>query len=144
MQPDETAPAETEPEPPVAPEPPVEPEASVEPEATREFPPVAPAPAPVDAGASRQTLGILSLIFGVVGLLASAVAAGLVFGVAAAILGHQSLRREPAARAMAIAGLITGYAGIAISVVWGIILLATVLIPLFAVGLFVGTGSFGP
>jgi len=110
MQPDETAPAETEPE------------------ATREFPPVAPAPAPVDAGASRQTLGILSLIFGVV----------------AAILGHQSLRREPAARAMAIAGLITGYAGIAISVVWGIILLATVLIPLFAVGLFVGTGSFGP
>jgi len=89
----------------------------------------------------RQTFGILSLILGIVGLLASAVAAGLVFGIAAAILGHQSLRHEPAARSMAIAGLITGYAGIAISVVWGIILLATALIPLFAIGLFAGLGG---
>lgn len=116
-----------------------------EPDVTRELPAVAATPvaaAPV-ASSPTQTLGILALILGIVGLLASAAAAGLVFGIAAAILGHQSLRREPAARGMAIAGLVTGYVSIGVSVVSGIILLATMLIPLFAVGLFLGTGTFG-
>lgn len=112
-------------------------------DATRELPPVPPVtPAPVETP-GKQTLGIIALVLGIIGLLASAVAAGLVFGIAAAILGHLSLRGEPAARGMAIAGLVTGYVSIGISVVWGIILLAAFLIPLFAVGLFVGTGTLG-
>lgn len=85
-----------------------------------------------------QTLGIIALVLGIIGLPASAAAAGLVFGVAAAIVGHQSLRREPDARGMAMTGLVLGYISIAISVVWGIELLASVLIPLFAIGLFAG------
>ncbi len=95
------------------------------------------------AARPTQTLGIVALVLGIVALPASAAAAGLVFGVAAAIVGHQSLRREPDARGMAITGLVLGYVGIAISVVWGIALLASVLIPLFAIGIFAGIGGFG-
>lgn len=134
---DSTDPADA----PAADEPAADAPAADEPDVTRELPPVHPAP-PV-AVSQPQTLGILALILGIVGLLASAAAAGLVFGIAAAILGHLSLRREPAARGMALGGLITGYVSIGISVVWGIIMLAALLIPLFAVGLFAGLGSFG-
>lgn len=93
---------------------------------------------PEPAPAAPQTLSIVSLVLGVVGVIASVFAVGLLFALAAVIVGHLALRREPAARGMALAGLATGYAGLAISVVWGIVLLATMLIPLFAVGAFLG------
>lgn len=108
---------------------------------TREFAAPGPYAGYAPASAPPQTLSILALVFGVVGLIASVVAVGLVFALAAVILGHLALKREPAARGMALAGLATGYAGIAISVVWGIVLLATVLIPLLAVGAFLGGGA---
>lgn len=110
-------------------------------EGTREFAVPGPYGGYASALAAPQTLSILSVVFGVVGLIASVFAVGLIFALAAVVLGHLALEREPAARSMAIAGLATGYAGIAISVVWGIVLLATVLIPLLAVGAFLGGGA---
>lgn len=110
-------------------------------EGTRELAVPGPYGGHASALAAPQTLSILSLVFGVVGLIASVFAVGLIFALAAVVLGHLALKREPAARSMAIAGLATGYAGIAISVVWGIVLLATVLIPLLAVGAFLGGGA---
>lgn len=120
-------------------EPEPEPEHDAEHEGTREF--AVPGPYGGDAAAAPpapQTLSILCLVFGVVGVIASVFAVGLVFALAAVVLGHLAIRREPAARSMAIAGLATGYAGLAVSVVWGIVLLATVLIPLIAIGAFLG------
>lgn len=104
-----------------------------QPGSTAEFPAVAPHPA---APASTQSLSVLGLVFGVVGLLASFAAVGLVFALVGVILSHLGLRREPAGRSMAIAGLASGYVGLGISVVWGIVLLASLLVPLLAVGLF--------
>lgn len=104
-----------------------------EPGSTAEFPAVAPHPA---APATAQTLSVLGLVFGVVGLLASFAAVGLVFALVGVILSHLGLRREPAGRSMAIAGLACGYIGLGISVIWGIILLASLLVPLLAVGIF--------
>lgn len=52
---------------------------------------------------------------------------------AAVILGHMAIKREPAGRGMAIAGLVMGYAGIALAI------LVAVLI---VVGLAVGSSTY--
>ncbi|KQV26154.1 MULTISPECIES: DUF4190 domain-containing protein [unclassified Microcella] len=117
---------------------PTEPDA--EPGSTAELPALAPHP---PAAASAQTLSVLGLVFGIVGLLASFAAVGLVFALVGVILSHLGLRREPTGRSMAIAGLACGYAGLGISVIWGVILLASVLVPLFAVGLFASLSTIG-
>ncbi|ABM08034.1 DUF4190 domain-containing protein [Paenarthrobacter aurescens] len=41
--------------------------------------------------------------------------------IAAVILGHLALKREPAGKGMAIAGLVMGYLGVALTVIFGII-----------------------
>jgi nucleoside permease NupC len=71
---------------------------------------------PAGVAAPVRTLGILSLVFGV-----AAIVTGfqLAFGVAAVVLGVLALRREPASRTLAIAGIVTGavsWAGIVIGV----------------------------
>lgn len=111
-----------------------------EPGSTAEFPSVAPHP---PAPASAQSLSVLGLVFGVVGLLASFAAVGLVFALVGVILSHLGLRREPAGRSMAIAGLASGYVGLGISVIWGVILLASLLVPLLAVGIFASFTAIG-
>ena len=84
---------------------------------------------------------MLGLVFGILGLVLSFFAFGLLPAIAGVILGHLGLKREPHARGMAIAGLVTGYVGIAISVLWGILFLGLALLPF----LFIGTmGGFGP
>ncbi|WP_457972908.1 DUF4190 domain-containing protein [Arthrobacter sp. D1-17] len=62
----------------------------------------------------RKSLSIASLCCGI------AVYVGFGFillpQIAAVILGHMALRREPSGRALAIAGLVMGYVGIALTV----------------------------
>ena len=53
---------------------------------------------------------------------------------AAVILGHMALKREPAGKGMAIAGLVMGYVGIALTVL---------IFVLIAVGLAVGRSTLG-
>ena len=63
------------------------------------------------AGGSN-VLGIISMVAGILGLVTS----GMLFlpQLAAIVCGHLSLRREKPFRGFAIAGLITGYVGLAI------------------------------
>jgi hypothetical protein len=53
---------------------------------------------------------------------------------AAVILGHMALKREPAGKGMAIAGLVLGYVGIA---------LALLVFVIIALGLAIGSASYG-
>jgi hypothetical protein len=46
--------------------------------------------------------------------------------IAAVILGHLALKREPAGKGMAIAGLVMGYLGVALTVIFGIIFIAAI------------------
>jgi hypothetical protein len=54
--------------------------------------------------------------------------------IAAVILGHMALKREPSGRGMAIAGLVLGYVGIALTVL---------VIVIIALGLAIGSASYG-
>jgi len=71
--------------------------------------PGAPAKAPV--------LSIISLITGILGVLIGFVGWGLLFSIAAVVLGHLGQKREKAAKGFWLTGLITGYVGIAINVI---------------------------
>ncbi|MDR6988670.1 hypothetical protein J2Y66_003174 [Paenarthrobacter nitroguajacolicus] len=46
--------------------------------------------------------------------------------IAAVILGHLALKREPAGKGMAIAGLVMGYLGVALTLIFGIIFFAAI------------------
>ncbi|MFP3580983.1 DUF4190 domain-containing protein [Arthrobacter sp. SIMBA_036] len=46
--------------------------------------------------------------------------------IAAVVLGHLALKREPAGRGMAIAGLVMGYLGLALTVILGIVFFAAI------------------
>ncbi|WP_209561678.1 hypothetical protein [Frigoribacterium sp. PvP032] len=73
------------------------------------------------AGATRPSsvLSILSLVGSLVGVLAVLVTfgAGVVFSIAAVVLGHIASRREGHARRLWLPGIIVGYAGIALAVI---------------------------
>ncbi|GAA2751523.1 DUF4190 domain-containing protein [Amnibacterium kyonggiense] len=69
------------------------------------------------APAKTPILSILSLIGGILGILTSFFWIGLLFGAAGAILGFIGRRREPQARGLALAGIITGIIGFVISLV---------------------------
>lgn len=129
-----TAPASTLVEPaqpnPYAPPPPATPFGGVPPS------PYAGAPA-----ALPSTLSVLSLVFGVIGLVLSFFLVGLLPAIAGVILGHLALKREPHARGMAVGGLVTGYVGVAISILWALIILVPLLLVWLAVGAFGITGG---
>lgn len=84
-----------------------------------------PAPPP-------STLSVLSLVFGIMGLVFSFFFLGFLPAIAGVILGHLALKREPHARGMAIAGLSTGYTGLAVSVLWAIVVIVPTLVILLA------------
>ena len=86
----------------------------------------APAPPPYVDGQPRG-LSLASMICGIAGAFLSLFAFGFLPSVAAVILGHIGIRRQPNARALAITGLVTGYIGIAISLIWGLIIVFIVI-----------------
>jgi hypothetical protein len=77
--------------------------------------PYAPAPAP----AKSPILSILSLIFGILGVLLSLFLFGTGFlpGAAAVVLGFLGRRKEPQAKGMWLTGLITGFVAVGIAIV---------------------------
>lgn len=76
---------------------------------------------PVQAQRPAGVLAIVSLVTGIIGLFS----VGLFFfpQLAAIICGHLALRREPHMRGVAIAGLVTGYLGAAIFLLWMVVLI---------------------
>jgi hypothetical protein len=80
----------------------------------------APAP-PRGLSIASMILGIASIVFSVYGF-------GLFPGIAAVITGHLGRKRQLQARGFSLAGLITGYVGIGIAVLWiaGIIVVVAI------------------
>jgi hypothetical protein len=101
----------------VAPVPPLASAAPVAPAAA-----VAPAPQPFYAPQQPpKGLAVASMILGIGGLLLSIFGFGFLIVVAAVITGHLAMRRQPHARGYWITGLITGYLGVAFSLVYAAI-----------------------
>lgn len=96
--------------------------------------PAPPATPYVYAPPPPRGLSIAALVLGIVGLFVSWFVLGIP-SILAVVFGHIGLRREPAGRGMAIAGLVTGYLAIAGFVVFVLVtVVLTILIPLLAVG----------
>jgi hypothetical protein len=70
------------------------------------------------------------MIFGIVGLVLSCCyGAGFLFGAAGVVLGHLGRKRETA-QGMALAGLITGYTSVGLSLIMWVLLFALAMSPL--------------
>jgi hypothetical protein len=82
------------------------------------------------------------MVCGIVGLVLSFFLFGFLPALAAVILGHIGMKREPTAKGFSLTGLITGYAGLALSLVVVLIMLAAVFIPLWFVGAAASSGAF--
>ena len=74
------------------------------------------------AANNTKTLGIISMILGIFSLICCCTCwLGIIAGVASIILGIVSLKNEPAAKTMAIIGIVCGGVGVAIGLVGAII-----------------------
>jgi hypothetical protein len=104
--------------------------------------PAAPAysPAPAAAG-PKQALSLTSFITGIAGIVFSAVPGlGFLASLAGVILGFIGKKREPAApKWMATVGIITGFVGIALSIIFTIVLVVLPLILVGTAGSYVNT-----
>ncbi|PPH44794.1 hypothetical protein C5D09_12295 [Rathayibacter sp. AY1C9] len=91
--------------------------------------PVPPAPPVVP-----RTLSLVGMILGIVGLVITLFAAGFGFllSAPAVVLGFLGRRREPAARGFALTAIITGFAGIAVSLIYLAVFLVFVVVALAA------------
>ncbi|MCU1414555.1 MAG: hypothetical protein JWN80_1895 [Microbacteriaceae bacterium] len=89
-------------------------------------PPVAPTPAaaPVAAG-PKQILSLISFIAGIAGVLLSAVPVfGFLVAVAGIVLGFMGRKREPGApKWMATVGIITGFVGAVLGILFFFLLI---------------------
>ena len=81
---------------------------------------------PMPAG-PPQGLSLASMITGIAAVLLSFGSLGFLPAVAAVILGHLGQRRQPYARPFWLTGLVTGYIALGISLIWGLIVLLSVL-----------------
>jgi hypothetical protein len=80
--------------------------------------PYAPAPAP----GRTPVLSILSMVFGILGVLVGLFPFfGFIPGAAGVVLGFIGRRREPSARGLWLTGIITGFVAIAIALIWVLI-----------------------
>ncbi len=121
--PDQVPPPESPYQPPARP--------SVPPPASPYQAPLAPPPvSPYSTGGPQKpptVLSLLALIFGIIGIpISCCYGAGLLFSLAGVVLGHLGLKREQA-RGMALGGLITGYVGLGVVLVWIVIGIGIVL-----------------
>ncbi len=92
----------------------------------------------------QSGLSVASMVLGIVGIVFSlGYGFGLFPSIAAVITGHLARKRQPHARGYWLAGLVCGYVGLGISLLWiaGLIIIAVILIS--TPGL-VGTSGFDP
>jgi len=68
----------------------------------------------VPATTTKKTMGVLSLVFGIVSIVFCLFLPVLwiLLAIAAVVLGFMSRKREPAARTMATVGIVLGFVGI--------------------------------
>lgn len=137
-------PGATHPETPPGAVPPAVPPVAAPPPATA---PPAPPPyqtgAPYLAGPQKPvtTLSLLSMIFGIAGVVLSCCyGAGFLFAVAGIVLGHLGRKREPA-QGMALTGLITGYVAVGLSLITWVLIFALAFTPLLMLPFLATTGA---
>jgi hypothetical protein len=92
------------------------------------------------APARPQGLSIASIICGIAGVLFSFGGFGLLPSIAAVITGHLARKRQPWARGLWLTGMITGYVGIGISIIAGILI---IIFFVFAASQSGNYGSYG-
>ena len=68
-----------------------------------------------------QGLSLAAMITGIAGAFLSLFAFGFLPALAAVILGHIASKRQPYAKPFWLTGIITGYAGIGISLLWSLV-----------------------
>ena len=75
------------------------------------------------SAAGSKTKGVVSLVLGIISIVTGFLIpiVGVITGVIAVIFGFLSRKGEPAARSLALAGIITGFAGIALSIVMWVV-----------------------
>jgi hypothetical protein len=78
------------------------------------------------------------MILGIGGLLFTLFGFGFLPALAAVITGHLAQKRQPYARPFWLTGIITGYIGLAISLIIGIVLIAAI-----AIGIAGGAAYYG-
>jgi hypothetical protein len=71
-------------------------------------------------------LSIISLITGILSVVSSFFYIGFLFGLAGVILGFLGRRKEPAAKGLWLTGIITGFVGIAVTVIWTIFIIIVI------------------
>lgn len=70
-----------------------------------------------------QGLSIASMVTGIAGAFLSLFGWGFLPALAAVITGHIAQKRQPYARPFWLTGIITGYVGLGISLIWGLLVL---------------------
>jgi hypothetical protein len=86
----------------------------------------APTYTPPQAG-PPQGLSIASMILGIGGLILQFAGFGFPPALAAVITGHLAQKRQPYARPFWLTGIITGYVGLGISLILGIVLIVAII-----------------
>lgn len=79
--------------------------------------------------AAPKTLSLIGMIAGIVGIVISlfGFGFGLIFSIGAVVLGFLGKKREPAAKGFWLTAIITGFVGIALSIIFGIVLLFIII-----------------
>jgi hypothetical protein len=99
-----------------------------------ELPPLY-APAHRPQPTATTPLSIAALVTGIGGIVFGWAFVG-VPSIAAVVLGHLALRREPEGRRLALPGLILGYVGIAGAVLLVVLILLAITLPFLFLGLY--------
>lgn len=84
-------------------------------------PPAAPYGGGPVAG-QKKTLSIISLVAGIVGIVLTIFYVGILFDIAAVVLGFLGRGREPYAKGFWLTGLILGFVGILFSIIYYILI----------------------
>ena len=92
------------------------------------------------APAPPRGLSITAMVLGILGLVGSFVGGGFL-SIGAVIFGHVGLRKEPSGRGMAIAGLVTGYIGVGLGLVFLIIVIGSIVTAVMIGSVAVGTAG---
>lgn len=79
-------------------------------------------------------LSITAMVTGIAGVLLGFVGWGFLPALAGVIFGHIAQRREPHAKPFWLTGIITGYVGLGLSLLIGLLIAAAIFLPLFIVG----------
>jgi len=131
------APAAPEPTPDAQPNPYAQPAAAPAADPYAQPQPYAAAPAYGYQPQPPKGLSITAMALGIAGaVLALCYGGGFLIALAGAIIGHLASKRQPHAKGFWLTGIITGWVGVGISVLWGIGILVTI----FAFG---GLGFLG-